>query len=350
MVRRRLRGLVDRAVFAAGVLSVAERRMRRSLTILAYHRILPEPAVRRYPFPALAIPVDVFREQVAWLAASCRVLPVAEALEESRAAGARGGAPLVAITFDDGYADGFHEAAPILEAHGVRGTFFATVEPIRTAQLLWFDRAALLWSMAGGEAARRALADGDAGTAAASACPAELQGWVDLLGRMDERRRVDVLGRLEAVVGPIAEEVSAGYSLMTVAQAAELAERGHEVASHTLVHPFLTSLPPPRVVEELVESRRVLAGWLGRDVDGFCYPAGDHDEHTVRAVREAGYRYACATGDGPNGPTADPFRLRRYDITCHRVTGDGFSHDALGFRMEISGLRHGIRRAIGRAP
>jgi peptidoglycan/xylan/chitin deacetylase (PgdA/CDA1 family) len=324
--------------------------MGRSLTILTYHRIVPEELALRYPFPSLAIPVEAFRQQVAWLASSCRVLPVGEALEVARS-GSRTGEPLVSVTFDDGYADSFHDAAPILEACGVRGTFFATLNPLEQGGLLWFDRAALLWSSAGAEDARRALGDESArdGDGLRDA-HADLSSWVELLGRMDERRRAAVLGKLEATTGTIPDEVEAQYRLMTVDQAAELARKKHEVASHTLTHPFLTTLDPTRLMAEIAESRWKLAGWLGRDVDGFCYPAGDHDELTVRAVREAGYRYACTTAEGPNGYGSDPFRLRRYDITSHRVTADGLTHDTLGFRMEVSGLRHRIRRVLGRAP
>lgn len=341
----RIRRLIDGAAALSGLLGRAEAAMRRSLTILTYHRILPAEAVPMYPFPSLAVPVDVFRAQVQWLAGACRVLPVGEALRILASGGAD--RPLVALTFDDGYADNFADAAPILEEHGVRGTFFVTVDAVARGETLWFDRAALAWGHAGRAALERAVAEH--APDAAKAFPASLGGWIDLLRALGAERTLALLAALDRTAPPPAG-TAAGFRLMAPGDAATLAARGHEVASHTLSHPFLTALDPAALAEELSGSRRTLAGWLGQRVDGFCYPAGDHDARVVEAVRAAGYRWACSTEEGTNRPGADPHLLRRNDVTCHRTTGPALEHDALGFRMEVSGLRHRTRRLIGRAP
>lgn len=56
-----------------------------------------------------------FRRQMQWLKEKCRVVPF-----ETAAAGREG----VAITFDDGYADNFVNAAPVLRELGLPATFF----------------------------------------------------------------------------------------------------------------------------------------------------------------------------------------------------------------------------------
>jgi peptidoglycan/xylan/chitin deacetylase (PgdA/CDA1 family) len=260
------------------------------------------------------------------------------------------GKPIVALTFDDGYEDNFAAAAPILEERGVRGTFFATVGPIAERRILWFDRAAILWGHAAREPLRRAFAERAPDGARALRFPEDLPGWIELLRRVPDDARADLLGTLEEAAAPLPAEAASGYRLMTVENLVELARRGHEVASHTLSHPFLTGLDPARLRAELSDSRRTLAGWLGQDVRGFCYPAGDVDARVVREVREAGYHYACTTEEGPNAPGRDPHTLRRNDITSHRVTRTALEHDPIGFRMEVSGLRHGMRRLFGRVP
>lgn len=318
------------------------------VTILTYHRILPAERAARYPFPSLAIPLEVFREHVAWLSARCSVLPLREALAafEADPAPAR---PIVAVTFDDGYDDAFVEAAPVLDAHGVRGTFFATVQPIERGELLWFDRAALVWTLADRGAIRRAIAARAPDLEGARPFPRDLDGFIGLLRRVPHDRRPALLAALDAESRRATPELEAEYRLMTIDQVIALSRRGHEIASHTLTHPFLTDLDSARLEEELRLSRRVLSGWTGRDVDGFCYPAGDVDARAAAAVRDAGYAYACTTGEGPNRRGGDPMRLRRGDITAQRVADASLAHDPLGFRMEISGLRHGIRRLYGRA-
>ena len=59
-------------------------------------------------------------------------------------------------------------------------------------------------------------------------------------------------------------------------------------------HVRLSSLGDTRLREEVESSRRILGEIVGRPVEGFCYPYGDLNDKVVRAVREAGYAYACA--------------------------------------------------------
>jgi peptidoglycan/xylan/chitin deacetylase (PgdA/CDA1 family) len=75
----------------------------------------------------------------------------------------------------------------------------------------------------------------------------------------------------------------------------EVAERGMEIASHGMSHVDLTGLDELRLDREVDESRRLLSEVLGEEVEGFCYPYGRLNETAVRAVRRAGYSYACAT-------------------------------------------------------
>jgi len=58
---------------------------------------------------------EAFAQQMAWLADHVQVRPAQEVL---------GGAPGVAITFDDGYAMNLEHAVPVLQAHRMPATFF----------------------------------------------------------------------------------------------------------------------------------------------------------------------------------------------------------------------------------
>ena len=64
---------------------------------------------------------------------------------------------------------------------------------------------------------------------------------------------------------------------------AALARAGHVVGSHTHTHRSLTRLAPAAVESEIVTSKRILEDVIGKPVDVFCYPYGDHDR-TVRAI------------------------------------------------------------------
>ena len=49
-------------------------------------------------------------------------------------------------------------------------------------------------------------------------------------------------------------------------------------------------------------------------MNSFAYPFGYHDPRVRAAVRDAGYRSACACGDLMGSPLSDPFALPRFII------------------------------------
>ncbi len=50
--------------------------------------------------------------------------------------------------------------------------------------------------------------------------------------------------------------------------------KGHEVASHTLTHPFLVDLEEKDVIYQVEEDRKSLSQLVGYNVRGFAYPGG----------------------------------------------------------------------------
>ena len=74
----------------------------------------------------------------------------------------------------------------------------------------------------------------------------------------------------------------------------ELAERGHEIGSHTVTHPRLTGLSDADLDRELRESRARVETELRRPCRFVSYPYGDEDERVQRSAREAGYEAAFA--------------------------------------------------------
>lgn len=84
--------------------------------VLCYHSVDPSPSY-------LSLSPDLFEGHLAWLQEHCQVVT----LDDLVAGPSRTGAPNVAITFDDGYADNRAHAMPLLMARGMTATFFVTV-------------------------------------------------------------------------------------------------------------------------------------------------------------------------------------------------------------------------------
>jgi len=335
LLKRGLRSSVDQAARMTGILARRERGMARELTVLMYHRVLPEERCAAYPFPSLVMPLGGFREQVRWLAAQGEVLPLCEALALRGAPARR---PVFALTFDDGYDDAGAIVADVLEDAGIRGTFFVTTGFVGTSELQWFDRAALLFA-AVSEPVRRGVVQqvcGDRWEDERPPAGADGAAWARHLKGCRAGERAAILSSLElATGGPPATD---GYRSLSVAQVVELHRRGHEIGSHTVSHAMLPELDDAALQSELVNSRDAISNWIGARVLGFCYPNGDHDERTVAAVARAGHAYACTTRDGVHPPGGDPFRIPRVGVTAQRVMDGRRQLDLTAFRRELCGL------------
>ncbi|MEV5574993.1 polysaccharide deacetylase family protein [Spirillospora sp. NPDC052269] len=108
--------------------------------------------------------------------------------------------------------------------------------------------------------------------------------------------------------------------LMDAEQLRAVARAGMEVASHGVRHLSLPDVGDDDLVSELRESRAQLSELVQRPVSGFAYPYGNVTPREARAVRKAGYDYACAiweTGADRHalartyiGERDDPFRMR----------------------------------------
>src|SRR5690349_8276609 len=113
-----------------GLLSPGGHRAR--LSILMFHRVLQsaDPMIPEIP------DAGRFDRILQWLRSWFNVLP----LDEAVALLARGGLPpcAAAITFDDGYADNFKVALPLLQRHGLSATFFIATGFIEGGRM-WND-------------------------------------------------------------------------------------------------------------------------------------------------------------------------------------------------------------------
>lgn len=72
---------------------------------------------------------------------------------------------------------------------------------------------------------------------------------------------------------------------------------GHEVAAHTLTHPFLPRTADAEVIRQVEEDRKNLSALCGYEVVGMAYPGGgpggNHDARVEKLIREnTGIKYA----------------------------------------------------------
>ena len=108
-------------------------------------------------------------------------------------------------------------------------------------------------------------------------------------------------------------------NIMVPEEVRRLAGMGMEIGSHSMTHPFMSTLSPAEMDREAADSKRCLENLVGTSVENFSYPFGDVDRRSRDAVVRAGYRTACGTRRGANTPPWDWLLLRRWGM--HETTG-----------------------------
>jgi peptidoglycan/xylan/chitin deacetylase (PgdA/CDA1 family) len=308
------------------------RAARGLLTVVTFHRVLTQAALREYPI----VPIAVSDVEFAWLVDHFRRNYTCGTLAEIHrrwATGEEPGLPFLAITFDDGQRDNHDHAAPVLDGAGMKASFFVPVDGVDGNTALWHDQFgfAARWLLANDRPRAIRLLDEvgiSDGVDDDSLVLAALEGSK----RLPPAARLGLAERLAAAAGSPRPEWD---GMMSWDHLRDLARRGHEVGSHSMTHAILTQVDASQLEHEVRGSRNRIESELGVPCESFCYPNGDCDERVAEAVRKAGYRRAVTTAWGTNSPGADPFRLRRCDAPSARIRDrhGRLSEARLAFRM-----------------
>lgn len=288
--------------FTAGLLAPAGSKGR--LTILIYHRVLSQPDPMQSDCPD----VDTFDWQMSLLARNFSVLPLAEAIERLKA-GSLPPRP-ACVTFDDGYADNYENALPVLQRHGLSATFFVATDYLNGGAM-WNDmvieavRCAPQPSL---DLASLRLETYATGTTAERVHTAER--IIKNLKHRSPGERADLAKGVADCVG-----VALPRLMMQDEQVVALNRAGMTIGAHTATHPILACVEPEDAREDIRLGRDYLAALIGDQIDLFAYPNGlpgrDYTARHVEIVKALGFRAAVSTAWGASTAESDMFQLPR---------------------------------------
>ncbi|SNX53390.1 polysaccharide deacetylase family protein [Thermoanaerobacterium sp. RBIITD] len=71
--------------------------------------------------------------------------------------------------------------------------------------------------------------------------------------------------------------------------------KNHEVAVHSLNHPYLTLIPLEDLAEQILEDRKNLETLVGYQVRGMAYPFGDYNDILMKSLPSFGIEYSRTT-------------------------------------------------------
>lgn len=224
--------------------------------ILMYHMVAERLPQRLYSDGKkvknfLRVEPQVFEQQVEWLKANgFSFYKMSDVLRNDLPERS------VFLTFDDGFADNFLNAFPVLKKHNIPATIYLVVNR--------FSR-----------------------------------DWAT-----------------DRVSGVVSTELNDQY-MLEHDQVKEMIGSGLvEFGGHTVDHVRLDELEDQDALSQLVDSKQQIEVLYGIECVSFAYPFGFYRERSIDLVREAGYHNACTTEDGTDSDRLGRrFRLRRVMVS-----------------------------------
>jgi len=260
--------------------------------VVGYHRVVESMALApRSATPAMTVTVPTFVKHLEWIARRYRFVSLDDVGARMRAGVS--GAPVAAITFDDGYADMYHHAMPVLARMGIPAAVFIITGAVGSTALRAHDRLHLLLSR-DWPRARVLLGALELYRAVVLAASTPFEAMRAFLSTRPAQAIDRLITLLEEQTGPAGD---APESLWPVDWDMVLGmhRAGVTIGSHTCDHPVLTNEAPSRITDELQRSREVLQQQLKAPVHHLAYPDGAFDDAVAAAAADAGYHFAYTT-------------------------------------------------------
>ncbi|MBK0401906.1 polysaccharide deacetylase family protein [Adhaeribacter sp. BT258] len=302
--------------------------------VLMYHRV----AEVKSDIWDITVSPENFERQLQLLQQSGRVISLTELTQNARKNRLKSGS--IALTFDDGYADNFLIAKPLLEKYNLPATFFITTSNLGKKTEFWWDEleSLILFS--------EKLPPVFSGKINGQVLNFELQQEAELrpVQRHINRNwkageenppniRCAMFLKLWQTLKPLPPKIQKqelqkirdwaaitsaprnGYESMSEKQLQELSRNSlFEIGAHTVSHAALAFHPPEFQEQELSENRNLLRDITNRNIELLSYPYGNYNTQTLRTANQTKFKAAFTTQDEFINNQTEQFRMGRFQV------------------------------------
>ncbi|MFA5804206.1 MAG: polysaccharide deacetylase family protein [Melioribacteraceae bacterium] len=279
------------------------------IVILLYHRV----TTLANDFNSLAVSPDNFYKQMKFIKMNLNVASLSDNFSNFSV-------PTVMITFDDGYADNYYEALPILREFDIPATIFINTNPVLNKTEFWWDElediildgyqdkypneyilrsffSRKVYSTHSYEDRKHLFM--------------ELQNFLKQISFKKRNALIEDLLKWTKIKKQLRSE----YRSLTVDELAKFAQNDIiTIGAHSVSHCALSSLSNIEQKKEILESKRDLERIIKKPVTLFSYPFGNlrsYNLKTIKYLREAGFIKAVSNFPGACGTFTDPYQLPR---------------------------------------
>jgi peptidoglycan/xylan/chitin deacetylase (PgdA/CDA1 family) len=305
----------------------------KKILVLMYHRIAD---IDRDPWQ-LAVTPEHFEQSLTLLQKKFNVITVSELVEQLNNKSITSDS--VCLTFDDGYADNFHIAKPLLEKYSCPATFFIPSQNLIQHSPFWWDELeAIIFNEEHLPTRFSQIINGHqiaCGLGHESSLTERLVKkqnrwkWPEkpltkrcrLYLRIWEALKPLPYPELEIELAKIKtwasiKEASKSEPLpMTMEQLQVLSSHPlFEIGMHTVSHPALSSHPYEIQLREILENKNTLEHYCNRPINTIAFPYGDHNNVTLDIVRNLALAAAFSTKESSVTNESQRINLGRFQV------------------------------------
>ena len=295
----------------SGILRLIPSANQQSWRILMYHRVI-DPVEAGYPLqPGMYVTPESFAMQMHYLSKEARVIGINQLVEELQS-GKEIPAKTVVLTFDDGWADNYTHAFPILKELRLPASIYLATSFIGTNRSYWSDSIAQALYLLSREPKHlqtvcARLEESEIIDERAAACcvqflrmtepsesPEAFDSLVERIAALPYDERMQTVNTILKLSKEFCVTPSQ-RSFLAWDEVAEMANAGITFGSHTHHHHPLVELSETRIKDEIEHSMLELRDHNIEATSVFCYPRGSFDDKTQQALHDKNIPYALTT-------------------------------------------------------
>lgn len=305
----------------------------KKVLVLMYHRIAD---LTSDPWK-LAVSPAHFEQQLALLTEKFTIISVPELAQQ--VARKRIASDGICLTFDDGYADNFHVAKPLLEKYNCPAAFFITTQNLINQQPFWWDELERLLLD------KDVLPDRFSRTIGGCEITAHLGPETQLSALQKSKqnkwvwpqkpatKRLKLYVSLWEALKPLpyneiqtelakiknwadAKEDTRPAALPMKLEQLQLLSSCplFDIGLHTHSHPALSRHRYETQREEIVENKKLLERYCNRSINTVAFPYGDYNADTLDIVRKHNLAACFSTRTFAVTNASNPMDLGRFQV------------------------------------
>lgn len=261
----------------------------------------------RYP-KIKGLDKELFKNQIEFMKNSFNVVTMEQVLENIQGEGMHGlPENALLLTFDDGYADNYTVAYPILEEYGLQGSFFIPGKTFATHQLLDVNKIHYILTSADiyklVDDLKKQM-DYYRGSEYQYASTDELFHEYAVANRFDIKETIFVKRMLQTVLPEklrntissnlfekyvgVTEEQLAYELYMIEEQIRTMKRHGMFIGIHGYDHYWLGNLPKDKMKQDILMALDTLDEFIDRKQWVMNYPYGSYNQEVIRYIRQQG--------------------------------------------------------------